>query len=294
MSYKNEDKLRLNGVDTSLLSDEDLSTLFRETLEKGTHGICFSPYIGEQRPGSFIDAKQIRERLEILSPFTKWIRTFSCTEGNELIPSIAHQMGFKTMVGAWLDKDSKSNKIEIQRVIDIAQSGLANIVAVGNEVMYRGDMEEAELIDYILEVKEALPGINVGYVDAYYEFTKRPAITEVCDIILANCYPFWEGCAIEYSHVYLKNMYHEASKAAKGKQVIITESGWPDAGTAKEAAIPSKRNAMQYFINTQEWATQEDIELFYFSSFDESWKVGDEGDVGAHWGLWENNGNMKG
>ena len=26
--------------------------------------------------------------------------------------------------------------------------------------------------------------------------------------------------------------------------------------------------------------------MFYFSSFDESWKVEAEGDVGAYWGLW--------
>jgi exo-beta-1,3-glucanase (GH17 family) len=27
--------------------------------------------------------------------------------------------------------------------------------------------------------------------------------------------------------------------------------------------------------------------MFYFSSFDESWKVEAEGDVGAYWGLWD-------
>ena len=35
------------------------------------------------------------------------------------------------------------------------------------------------------------------------------------------------------------------------------------------------------------------IEMFYFSSFDESWKVGDEGDVGAYWGLWDKNEKIK-
>jgi exo-beta-1,3-glucanase (GH17 family) len=30
-----------------------------------------------------------------------------------------------------------------------------------------------------------------------------------------------------------------------------------------------------------------DIDMFYFSSFDESWKVEAEGDVGAYWGLWK-------
>ena len=38
---------------------------------------------------------------------------------------------------------------------------------------------------------------------------------------------------------------------------------------------------------------QDDVEIFYFTSFDESWKVGAEGDVGAYWGLWDMNQNLK-
>ena len=37
----------------------------------------------------------------------------------------------------------------------------------------------------------------------------------------------------------------------------------------------------------------ENIEMFYFSSFDESWKVGSEGDVGAFWGLWDKDEKLK-
>ena len=38
---------------------------------------------------------------------------------------------------------------------------------------------------------------------------------------------------------------------------------------------------------------EENIETFYFSSFDELWKIDDEGDVGAYWGLWDKNGELK-
>ena len=50
---------------------------------------------------------------------------------------------------------------------------------------------------------------------------------------------------------------------------------------------------MKYFIETQAWSKQNDIEIFYFSSFDESWKVGPEGEVGAHWGIWDKNEKLK-
>ena len=146
---------------------------------------------------------------------------------------------------------------------------------------------------FIRQVKNELPGIPVGYVDAYYEFCNRPAITEACDIILANCYPFWEGCHIDYSLLYMKDMYHRALKAGNGKKVIITETGWPNRGTSFEHSEPSFNNAIRYFINAQLWSKEMNIEMFYFSSFDETWKMGGEGDVGAYWGLWDKNGNLK-
>ncbi|WP_246611835.1 glycosyl hydrolase family 17 protein, partial [Shewanella glacialipiscicola] len=81
--------------------------------------------------------------------------------------------------------------------------------------------------------------------------------------------------------------------AGRGKRVIITETGWPNQGTAERGAIPSFDNALKYFINTYLWAEEESIEVFYFSSFDETWKIEDEGDVGAYWGLWNKDGKLK-
>lgn len=82
-------------------------------------------------------------------------------------------------------------------------------------------------------------------------------------------------------------MHAQAIDAVKGIKVIITETRWASKGGAERGAISSDENAMKYFINTQVWAKRENVEVMYFSSFDESWKVGDEGDVGAYWGLWD-------
>lgn len=293
MSLRSEYIMSLAGADFSGISKEELSDLFGKYLKNGVHGMCFSSYVDGQEPGSLISKEQIRERIEIIKPYTKWVRTFSCTDGNELIPAIAKENGLKVMVGAWLSDNKELNEEEITNLIKVAKAGDADLVAVGNEVLYREELNETELLDYINRVKEALPQIEVGYVDAYYEFVNRPAITEACDVIFANCYPFWEGCHIDYSLVYMQNMYFQALRAAKGKKVIISETGWPNVGTAFEGAEPNTENALRYFINTQKWSKEEKIDVIYFSSFDESWKVGAEGDVGAYWGLWDKNGKLK-
>jgi len=267
--------------------------LFKKTLKNGMHGLCFSPYEEGQEPGDQMTEEQIRRRMKIIKPYTKWIRSFSCTDGNEAIPRIAKEYGIKTLVGAWLGDDDEINKREIAGLIKLAKEGNVDIAAVGNEVMYRGDLTEDELLDFMHEVKEAVPDIPMGYVDAYYEFSHRPRITEACDVILANCYPYWEGCSLEYSLLYMKDMYNQAVSAGNGKKVIITETGWPSFGEGLQGAHPSHDNAIKYFINSQIWSDESDTEMFYFSSFDESWKVGAEGVVGAYWGLWDKNEKLK-
>ncbi|MDB2632592.1 glycosyl hydrolase family 17 protein, partial [Flavobacteriaceae bacterium] len=280
MSYRKEKQKSLLGIDVNHLEKKDLQELSQSALKSGIHGLCFSPYEEGQEPGDPISEAQIRKKIEIILPYTKWIRTFSCTEGNEQIPKIAKEYGLKTLVGAWLGDDNQVNENEIKGLIALSKAGFVDVAAVGNEVMYRGDLEEAELISFINHVKKEIPNIPVGYVDAYYEFSDRPKITEVCDVILANCYPYWEGCSLEYSLVYMKQMYQQALNASNGKKVIITETGWPSKGTSLEGAHPSYDNALRYFINAQKWSKEDAIEMFYFSSFDESWKVDAEGDVG--------------
>lgn len=293
MSFRKEQHLKLATGHFDKKATTDLQKLAKTTLNKGMHGICFSAYQEGQQPGDVVTDAQIRKRIEILKPHTKWIRSFSCTEGNELIPKIAKEYGIKTLVGAWLGDDLEMNEKEITNLLTLEKEGYVDIAVVGNEVMYRGDLSENQLLNYINRVKKETPNTPTGYVDAYYEFDDYPKIADACEVILANCYPFWEGCAQEYSLLYMKDMYRRALKAGKGKKVIITETGWPTQGSSLYGAHPSYENALKYFIDAQKWSQEEGIELFYFSSFDESWKVGAEGDVGAYWGLWDKDEQLK-
>lgn len=293
MSRRDDKLLSLTDVDTSKLGINQLSNSLKSYLNAGIHGISFSAYEEGQSPGDQLSREQISKRMAVLQPNISWIRSFSCVQGNELIPQVAKSMGIKTLVGAWLGDDLDKNEEEIAGLISLAKQGYVDICAVGNEVLYRDDLSEQQLLDYIQRVKDAVPELPVGYVDAYYEFEDRPAITEICDVILANCYPFWEGCSIEYSLLYMKDMYRRTVAAAGDKKVIISETGWPNRGRSFHGAVPSDENAMRYFVNAQQWAKTDNIDIFYFSSFDESWKIDAEGDVGAYWGLWDKDEKLK-
>ena len=137
-------------------------------------------------------------------------------------------------------------------------------------------------------MKAALPeDVPVGCVDAYFQFLERPALVAACDVLLPNCYPFWEGAHIDTAAQYLRRM-HALVKAAGGdKPVVVTETGWPGQGQAVGEAVPATEHAMRYFIDVQQWGRRDGVKLFYFASFDEPWKLGQEGEVGTQWGLWD-------
>ena len=288
-------QIATQGIDLSTYSLDELKALWRKTLEEGMHGICFSMYEDGQRPGDTITEGQVDRRVGILKPYAKWIRSFSCIEGNEHVPRMAKKHGLNTLVGAWLGDDKDDNEQEIEGLIQLAKEGCVDVAAVGNEVLYRNDLTLEELVGYINRVKDALSGMNipVGYVDAYYEFSRHPILVESTDVVLANLYPYWEGCPIDYALGHMQAMYGQVVDAAQGKPIIITETGWPSQGGGLKGAIAGEAAAMKYFIDAMRWTKENDIPIFYFSSFDESWKVGPEGEVGAYWGLWDKYENLK-
>ncbi len=280
-------------IDFSSMSTDEIKSLFTKSLNNGLHGICFSPYTEGQNVGDLLSEEQIQRRMDVIAPHTQWVRSFSCTHGNEFIPKAARNKGLTTMVGAWIGSDKNQNNIEIDSLIQLGKNKLVDIAVVGNEVLMRNDLNIQEIIAYINKVKEELPGIPVGYVDAYYQFHDHPELIEICDVILINCYPFWEGSSIEGASSYLRQMYTVTKNISKGKPVIITETGWPNQGDNVEGAIPTTENAMKYFISASNMSKKSSIPLFYFSSFDESWKVHQEGDVGARWGVWDSSEKLK-
>jgi exo-beta-1,3-glucanase (GH17 family) len=153
MSFRKDQTILIQTTNVSSYTvdktEAEVTNLFADILNDGVHGFCFSLYEEGQKPGDIISEEQVRRRMEILNPHTKWVRSFSCTEGNEWIPRVAKEYGIKTLVGAWLGNDPEINEREIAGLIQLAKEGVVDIAAVGNEVMYRKDLTEEELLEFI-------------------------------------------------------------------------------------------------------------------------------------------------
>lgn len=259
------------------------------------HGLNFSPYVDGQDPnlGSIVSEDQIRERMQIVAPFTDWVRSFGTNNGLEHITCVARDFGLHTAIGAWISEDVDENARQMQNLIAAALNGEVDLAIVGSEVLMRGDLSASQLIAYINQFKSAVPGIPVTTADVYSALLANPAVMTACDMILVNYYPFWEYMPAERATAYIHDLHQQMIAAAGGKDVIVSETGWPSDGEPNCATVPSLDNACGVFVNFVSWARAENVDYFYFEAFDEAWKVADEGEAGAHWGIWTASGLMK-
>ena len=132
MSYRNEKFLSLLGKNLDNLSDDELKKIAKDILDDSLHGLCFSLYEDGQGPGYEISDAQILRRLKILKPYTKWIRTFSSLQEHAKITKFAKELGFKTLVGAWLSSDDYKNKEEIQKILEVFCQKVTDVGNFGN------------------------------------------------------------------------------------------------------------------------------------------------------------------
>ena len=92
MSYRADKVPSLAGNGPNREDRAELQKQCASLVDDKMHGICFSPNEREQQPGDAFTEAQVRRKLELLQPYTKWIRIFSCTDGNDMIPKLAREM----------------------------------------------------------------------------------------------------------------------------------------------------------------------------------------------------------
>lgn len=296
--YTMDAQEKKSAMDLFLCTDEGVAWYALENgLAYQLHGLDFSPYIADDEDpnlGDFqISQEELRTRLEMIQPYTRWVRTFGCNTDLKDVGALAHAMGLKAAIGAWLGRDQTENEKQINCLIETAQQGHADMAIVGSEVLRRGDLSSGQLVDYLRRVKAAVPGVPVTYADIYGEILAHPDVLSAVDRVLINDYGYWEGVEVTTAVPALHRVYQQVVAAAHGKPVIISETGWPSCGEAVGEAVPSLENANYYFLNFVSWARANAARYFYFEAFDEPWKAGAEGSQGACWGLWDKHGNLK-
>ena len=263
--------------------------------------VSYAPFAKDESPflfdnGLVISSNRVREDLKLLSKYTDCIRTYS-TVGLEMIPAIARENNLKMLMGAWVSKDKVQTKQELDTLIKLASENqdIVKAVIVGNEVLLRGDTSDVQLLEYLKQVKAALPNTKVTYADVWEFWLKHPAIKESTDFVTIHILPYWEDepMGIKRAINHLADVRGEVESILKDKNILIGETGWPSEGRMREDAHPSKINQALFVREFVQLAVKNNWDYNIIEAFDQPWKRVSEGAVGGFWGLFDKDRNDK-
>ena len=263
--------------------------------------ICYSPYINGLSPeaDSVVPMELMRWQLDLISPYADTIRLFGVSgELEKIYKPAKEEYKLRIIAGSWMDSRYSEAQIyaELDKLIELANKGYVDVAVVGSETIRRNDFTVAELNQFITYVRERITdkSIPVGTSDSPEAFLNNPELVENCDVILVTIYPFFSNVKAEDAAQNLMDTYDQVYEVAAGRQVIISESGWPTDGSPEGTAVPGEENAAMLFEETYAWSRESDVEVVFFSEIDEAWKMeGSKGDVGGHWGHFTSAGVLK-
>jgi exo-beta-1,3-glucanase (GH17 family) len=265
--------------------------------------LAYGPYRTGQSPtGTPPSPAELAEDLDILKTETNLLRTYGSCDELEQIPLLARAQLVYLYQGIALSSNDTENQRELACYAQLVQEN-ENIIAgiAGNEVLLRGDLTEAQLVEFILQAQQlGNPPVSTG--DTWGKWCNLQPIHPRCpglsllrgvvDFVLIHAHPYWEAVPIEHAaahvvavQIYVRTTYSE-------KEVVVGETGWPTCGEANGLAEPGLANQRRFVEELWRWAKLYGIKIFYFEAFDELWKQEPKG-VGTCWGLFEANRTPK-
>ncbi|KAJ0401049.1 hypothetical protein ATCC90586_004154 [Pythium insidiosum] len=250
-------------------------------------------------------AEEIAQDLATLSRVTDRIRIYSLTDCNaaRLVLPAAKAVGVRVELGLWVGADDtvfEAEKSELQALLrrrDLVTSSFVSSIHVGSEAVYRREISVAKSIELFSEIKTlvsasglAIPVTIAEVGDVYMAHTE---LFDAVDFVSANMFPFWENVDIANAASHMdKRMERIISEAARrGKDVVISETGWASGGVHAKASQASPANAARYLSEFYDLARAKRWKYFYFAGFDNEWVAPD--DVEAHFGIFHQNRTMK-
>jgi exo-beta-1,3-glucanase (GH17 family)/cellulose synthase/poly-beta-1,6-N-acetylglucosamine synthase-like glycosyltransferase len=250
-------------------------------------GLAFSPFQRGQSPedGRFPSGSQIRTDLQRAATLSGQLRSYTVQGEMARLPALAADLKLRLSVGAWLSADQAANTVEVARLIrSVGQAHNVDRLIVGNEVLLRRDLTEAQLIAHIARVR-ASTALPVSTAEPWHVWLKHPDLARAVDVITVHLLPYWEGIPRADALRFTQEKLEAVQAAYPGKKIVIGEIGWPSNGVDIGAARASRQDQAAFMRGFMAIAAAHGLDYFVMEAFDQPWKTSFEGRAAGYWGM---------
>jgi exo-beta-1,3-glucanase (GH17 family)/cellulose synthase/poly-beta-1,6-N-acetylglucosamine synthase-like glycosyltransferase len=265
--------------------------------EGQVRGLAYSPsHTFSSTDHKLVTPERIDEDMAQIAQITNRVRTYTVADGMERVPEIARRYGLTVSLGVWIGNDLEKNDEEIDTAVKVALANRRTVdrVFVGNEAILRDDVTANQLNDYIRRVRAALPNrIKVSTAEPWSTWLLTPEIGQYVDFIGVQLLPYWEGIAPRASFLSMQHWFQHVRDEFPDKPIVVTEVGWPSEGRTNKYAEASLANEAYFLRAFVQFAMEKGWDYYLIEAYDQPWKGGAEGSVGAYWGLFAADGTPK-
>jgi exo-beta-1,3-glucanase (GH17 family) len=318
------------GIKNMLLSEQSyqkenpfVTRKFDPEIKKGLigNGVSYGCYRKGQAPwGPGPSDKEILEDLQIMKEYWNIIRVYNADDDTERVVKAIHEnkLPLKVMLGVWLEKEDSpekknSNTKNTLRAIKLANEYPDVVIAlnVGNEtqVSWSGHRLESEkLINYIRSARNNTK-VPVTTADDHMFWTEPEsrAVADEIDFIAAHLHALWNGKTVNEAIPWTDETIKKIKEIHPGKKIVLGETGWATDYNADKKGDGQQGTLIkgevgyegqeQFLLKLDDWIKQNNMTVFLFEAFDETWKGGGENsgqnEVEKHWGVFNEDRTAK-
>lgn len=253
-------------------------------------GITYSPYTNS---GLCKTASEVKLDIEMLLAY-KIIRLYSvdCLGIENVVSAISSLQ--KLFLGIWNIEAWATDLPSMAEQVLTGSRGwdAVHTVSIGNEVVNLGTNTVAQVKSAVASARlwfKSNASDYSGYIVAVDTLAAVMADASMCDIsdyLAVNCHPYFSGVEALTSGTWLKSQVESLlSHCNNGKDILITESGWPTYGDTIGLAVPSEDDQ---YLAIKALASVMGSEVIMFTTYNDYWKNPGAYNVEQHWGIYGN------
>ncbi|KIV96267.1 hypothetical protein, variant [Exophiala mesophila] len=169
---------------------------------------------------------------------------------------------------------------------------VVDTIVIGNEVVNNNPGLAGAVVAGLSTARSVLSaaGFNghIVTVDTFIAHAGHPELCAASDYCAVNAYAFFDAntAAADAGNFVLNTAIGMVQKIANGKQIVVTESGWPWQGQSNGKAIPSRENQQTAIASLRAAFAGSSIPLFLFQAYDASYKAPGHLGVEPYFGIY--------